>query len=70
MEQLKALFGENYYIYGPLTKEEAFNVSVDSKATVFSNQWYAATPGEYYPMQSKLICTPTPPAEEPAPSEE
>lgn len=70
MEQLKALFGDNYYIYGPITKQEAFDVTVDSKATVYGGEWYAATFGEYHPLQNKLVCSPSVPEEQPIPSEE
>lgn len=58
MQQLKALLGENYFIYGPMTKEQAFDVHVDSRATVYNNQWYAATINEYQPLSSMLICYP------------
>ena len=69
MEQLKALFGDNYFIYGPITKQQAFDVTVDSKATVYGGEWYAATSGEYPPLQAKLVCSPSV-QEQPTPSEE
>lgn len=59
MQELKHLLGSNYFIYGPVTKEEAFGVTLDSRATFFNNEWYAATLSEYEPLKDKLVCGPS-----------
>lgn len=53
------------YVYGPLTKEEAFTVNVPSTATLHDGVWYAGTYEEYEPLADKLIIIEEPIIEQP-----
>jgi hypothetical protein len=57
---VKERLAASAYIYGPLTKEEAFGVNVHSYATFFEGAWYAGTSVEYPPLADKFIDIPEP----------
>lgn len=48
------------YIYGPLTKEEAFGVNIPSFAIVHEGNWYAGTSQPYSLLDEKFIDIPDP----------
>ena len=42
-DQLNAMLAEAAHIYGPVTKEQAFDVPVHSWACEYNNQWFIGT---------------------------
>jgi len=42
-EQLSELLTQAYYYYGPVTREQAFDVPVQSWATSVGKDWYVGT---------------------------
>lgn len=57
--ELKKLMNDATYLYGPVTKEEAFNVPLVSWATEIDNNWYIGTLEQYTTYESlELVATP------------
>lgn len=43
MQILHELLSGSLHIYGPVTKQQAFDVPVPSKATQYQDKWYIGT---------------------------
>jgi hypothetical protein len=55
LNRIKDLLGSSVFIYGPVTYEQAFNVSVTSHATAVDGQWYVGSYEELNYLTEKLI---------------
>jgi hypothetical protein len=55
MQELKNLLSNSSYFYGPVTKEEAFNVLIPSYATFYNGNWYIGTTEKLKIFEEKEI---------------
>lgn len=62
-EQLKTMMPHADYFYGPVTREQAFDVPHHSYAVPMGNQWYIGVNKELAEYQNIAIAKPETPAE-------
>lgn len=63
-EQLKSMMPHADIFYGPVTKDQAFNVPQHSYAVPVGNQWYIGVNKEMSEYQSIAIAKPPAPPQE------